>query len=88
MEDLTDPHLSKSILKTIEEYNKYRSPEVTAKLVEIKKHSFIIVFDGPFCSSCGVQDYIEDFIYELEDIIKDFRVEIIKLQPHSHAHSC
>ena len=81
MEELTDPRLSESILKTIEEYNKYRSPEVIAKLVEIKKHHFIIEFDGPFCSSCGVQDYIEDFIYELEDITKDFRVEIIKTQP-------
>ncbi|KON32880.1 hypothetical protein AC477_02330, partial [miscellaneous Crenarchaeota group-1 archaeon SG8-32-1] len=67
MEDLTGSHLSDSILKAVEEYNKYRSPEATAKLIEIQKHEFVVEFEGPFCSSCGVQDYIEDFIYELED---------------------
>jgi len=81
MEDLTGSRLNESILKTIHEYNKYRSPEATAKLVEIKKTHFVIEFKGPFCSSCGAQDFIEDFIYELEDITKDFRVEIIKTQP-------
>ncbi len=86
MEDLTDSRLSGSILKAVEEYNKYRSPEATAKLIEIKKHEFVVEFEGPFCSSCGIQDYIEDFIYELEDITKDFRVEIIKTEPTDSQH--
>ncbi len=86
MEELTGSRLEQSILKAIEEYNKYRSPEATAKLIEIQKHEFVVEFEGAFCSSCGVQDYIEDFIYELEDITKDFRVEIIKTEPTDTRH--
>jgi hypothetical protein len=80
MEDLTGS-LSESILKAVEAYNRYRSPEATAKLVEVEKHGFVIEFEGTFCSSCGVQEYFEDFIYELEDITSGFRAEIKKTEP-------
>jgi len=42
----------------------------------MEKDGFIIEFEGPFCLSCGVRDYFEDFIHELEDISKSFRVEV------------
>jgi hypothetical protein len=44
------------VLKTIEVYNRYRSPEVKAKLVEMKNNGFVIDFEGTFCQSCGVKD--------------------------------
>ena len=81
MNDVVDAHLNDSVLKAIEVYNRYRSPEATAKLVGIQKDGFIIEFKGPFCQSCGVNDYFEDFIYELENIRGDFRVEVKATEP-------
>jgi hypothetical protein len=74
-------HLNDLVLRAIEVYNRYRSPEATAKLVGIKKDGFIIEFKGPFCQSCGVNDYFEDFILELEDINGDFSVEVKATEP-------
>jgi hypothetical protein len=46
-----------------------------------KKDSFIIEFKGHFYQSCGLNDYFEDFIHELEDISKEFRVELEAAEP-------
>jgi hypothetical protein len=81
MNGAVDAHLNDLVLRTIEVYNRYRSPEATAKLVGIKKDGFIIDFKGPFCQSCGVNDYFEDFIHELEDISRDFSVEVKATEP-------
>ena len=47
----------------------------------MEKDGFIIEFEGPFCQSCGVNDYFEDFIHELEDISESFRVEVKETEP-------
>jgi hypothetical protein len=52
------------ILKIIEKYNRFRSPEATAKFIDKKNGKILINFSGPFCSSCGVIDYFEDFVIE------------------------
>ena len=81
MNGVVDAHLNDLVLRAIEVYNRYRSPEVTAKIVGIKKDGFIIEFKGPFCQSCGVNDYFEDFIHELEDISGAFSVEVKATEP-------
>ena len=81
MTEIESDHLKDLVLRAIEVYNKYRSPEATAKLVELEKDGFIIDFEGSFCMSCGVRDYFEDFICELEDISKEFRVELKETEP-------
>ena len=48
------------------EYNKFRSPEVTAKLLRFHDEKLEIEFEGPFCNTCGFHDYFEDFIYEMK----------------------
>jgi hypothetical protein len=48
------------------EYNRFRSPEVTAKLIHFKDRKLILEFEGPFCNTCGFHDYFEDFIYEMK----------------------
>ena len=52
------------ILKIIEEYNRLRSPEATAKFIKKQNKKILINFSGPFCASCGVIDYFEDFVIE------------------------
>jgi hypothetical protein len=81
MEYTSGTNLKDAVLRAIEVYNMYRSPEATAKLVTIKKDGFVIDFGGSFCNSCGVRDYFEDFIYELETINKQFKVELVETKP-------
>jgi len=59
--------LEKNVLKAIEIYNKYRSPEAFAKLIDIKEDKTIFKFEGTFCYTCGIRDWIEDLVYILMD---------------------
>jgi hypothetical protein len=81
MKGIAGAHLGDLVLRAIEVYNRYRSPEATAKLVGVEKDGFIIQFEGPFCQSCGVNDYSEDFICELETVNRAFRVEVKEIEP-------
>jgi hypothetical protein len=81
MTEIASAHLKALVLRTIEVYNRYRSPEATAKLVAVEEDGFIIDFEGPFCTSCGVKDYFEDFIYELETINKKIKVKLAETKP-------
>lgn len=67
------------VLRAIEAYNHFRSPEATAKLVKIEKDKLIIDFEGSFCRTCGTYDYLEDFIYELQNFM-DLEMEILCLE--------
>ncbi|WP_287582228.1 hypothetical protein [Candidatus Borrarchaeum sp.] len=58
--------LEKILKKTIEEYNKYRTPEVIARLISIDNSKFRIEFTG-HCHTCGFYDYFDDFRFLLED---------------------
>jgi hypothetical protein len=81
MKETSSINLKDVVLRAIEVYNRYRSPEATAKLVAVEKDGFVIDFEGSFCASCGVRDFFEDFIYELEIINKEFRVELVETKP-------
>jgi hypothetical protein len=61
-----DPFDNININEILAEYNKFRSPEVTAKLLHIKDGKLILEFEGTFCNTCGFYDYFEDFIYEMK----------------------
>jgi hypothetical protein len=81
MKDNAGAQLAGLVSRAIEVYNRYRSPEATAKLVGAEKDGFILDFEGPFCQSCGVNDYFEDFIYELETLNGSLMVEIKEVEP-------
>ena len=68
MKSVASSELVKLILRAVEVYNRYRSPEATAKLLKLEEDGFTIEFKGSFCQSCGVQDYFEDFVYELKGL--------------------
>ena len=81
MTEINAAHLKDLVLRTIQVYNRYRSPETTAKLVTVKKGGFILDFEGSFCATCGVRDYFEDFIYEMETINNTFKLELAETKP-------
>jgi hypothetical protein len=70
--------LEHAIEKTIEEYNKYRTPEVVARLVSLDSSGFNIEFKGHFCHTCGFYDYFDDFRFLLEDI--NLKTEIKEIE--------
>jgi superoxide reductase len=55
------------IMKALEEFNKYRVPEVKARLDSIKDDALVVEFTGSFCETCGFYDYFDDFKFILDD---------------------
>jgi len=51
----------------VEEFNKYRSPEAVARLIELGEGQVKIELSGPFCRGCGLYDYFDDLKIELEE---------------------
>jgi len=57
------------IREAIQTYNRYRAPEARAEVLEIDEDGTVrVLFEGHFCVTCGVNDYIEDLKYFLEDV--------------------
>ena len=63
---LSQPELEQLVRKTVVLYNRFRSPEAFAKIVYVSPELVTISFSGSFCYSCGVLDYIEDFVHEFK----------------------
>lgn len=51
----------------LEEYNRFRTPEVRATLKHLSRDRFTVDFRGTFCVTCGFYDYFDDLKYELLD---------------------
>ena len=71
--------LKARIVEAIEVYNRYRSPEATAKLLSIDKESVKVRFTGSYCLTCGVYDYFEDLTFEFQDHL-GLRLEIVEVR--------
>ena len=69
------------IQEAVAEFNKYRSPEATAKLLGVQEKDFVISFMGSFCQSCGFYDYFDDYAIALEDIGLKAAIKRIKEIP-------
>ncbi len=54
--------------KAVEEYNRIRAPEAVAKISKVENDLIYVEFDGTYCETCGLYDWIEDFKYVLEDL--------------------
>jgi len=63
----------------VEEFNKYRSPEAVARLIEFDERHVKIELSGPFCRSCGLYDYFDDLKIGLEEKIGG-PIEISKIE--------
>lgn len=59
-------------------YNKYRSPEAKAKLLTYDHPYVMIAFEGSFTCTCGINDWVEDFVYLSEAI--GLRVELVRIE--------
>ncbi|MGB9623801.1 MAG: hypothetical protein ACPMAQ_02975 [Phycisphaerae bacterium] len=57
---------AKKIGSGIGEFNRYRSPEAVADLIDTEDDKIKVKLSGPFCRTCGVYDYFDDLRMELE----------------------
>ena len=67
--------LDRILAKSIELYNRYRAPEAEARIVKVDGEVVVVEFRGPFCETCGVNDWVEDYKYVLEDVGVEARLE-------------
>jgi hypothetical protein len=74
----SQPELEETVRKTIVRYNRFRSPEVIAKLVRVSLESVTVAFSGAFCSSCGMLGYVEGFIHEFKALNSKVELKIDK----------
>lgn len=70
--------LKEVIKEAILEYNRYRVPEVKAKLISVNDNMIEVKFEGTFCYTCGFYDYFEDYAIILEE--KGINIEIDEVQ--------
>ena len=58
---LSDSELQDQVAKAVSLYNRFHSPEATAKIVRVTLELVTVAFSGSFCYSCGVMDFLDDF---------------------------
>ncbi|MBC7109674.1 MAG: hypothetical protein H5T46_01490 [Archaeoglobi archaeon] len=64
----------REVKKAVENFNRFRSPEANATIVEISEKKVIIRFEGPFMNSCCLYDYFDDLIhFGLDGEIKEIK---------------
>ena len=54
--------------KGVQIYNRYRSPESRAELLGLEERRIRVRFEGPFCRTCGIRGWVEDYAYFLEEL--------------------
>ncbi|MGC9148969.1 MAG: hypothetical protein ACP5GI_05975 [Sulfolobales archaeon] len=59
-------------------YNRYRSPEAKARIMVFNEDILVVRFDGSFCETCGINDWIDDFKYILRDLGIDAIIERVE----------
>ena len=80
---ISQQELEELIRKTRMIYNRYRSPEAVAKVVNVATDRVTITFSGSFCYSCGVMDYLEDFVHEFKILTDKAELKIDKTRQTS-----
>lgn len=71
-----------TLQQAIEEYNRYRSPRVTAELIDFSEDEFTVKFEGTFCRSCGMEEYFVDLVYQLER--EEVEVEVLDFEEREY----
>jgi len=60
--------LTKLLELAVKRYNRYRGVESKARLLRVDNNTVVVAFEGSFCATCGINDWVEDFKYVIEDL--------------------
>lgn len=75
---LSQQDLEDVVRKTVLLYNRYKSPEATAKVVSVTPEKVTITYSGSFCYSCSVVDFLEDFVHDFKMLTDKAELKIDK----------
>ena len=68
----------KAVRRAVRRYNRYRAPEAVARIVTRRGDVVYVKFDGSYCETCGLYDWIEDLKYVMEQ--EGLSAEIVELK--------
>lgn len=77
---ISEPELEKVLQKTVLLYNHLKSPEVFTKIILKTPELVVLSFSGTFCFSCGILNYIEDFIRDFKALTSKAELKQVKLK--------
>ena len=67
--------------QAIRRFNRYRAPEAVAELLDMEGNHVRVRFTGPFTRTCGINDWVEDLAFILEDLGVTARlIEVVEPQ--------
>ncbi len=75
---ISESELEEIIRKTVALYNRFRGAEATAKIVSVTLEKVTIAYSGSFCYSCGVYDFLEDFVHDFKALTDKAELKIDK----------
>lgn len=75
------PH---AIEQAITNFNRLRSPEAHAEFIGFANNELYVRFSGSFCRTCGVLDYFEDLIFELDNR-SPISLAVVDFEPEDEA---
>ena len=75
---LSQAELEEVVRKTVLLFNRFKSPEATAKVVSVTLDTVTISYSGSFCYSCGVTDFLEDFVHDFKMLTDRAELKIDK----------
>lgn len=75
--------LEELVRRAIVLYNRYRSPEAVAKTVNVTPQVVTLLITGSFCYSCGVLDYVEDFVHEFKLLTDKVGLKVVRTKQTS-----
>lgn len=58
--------------EAIKEYNKYRRSVAEAKKLKVDDGGLLVEISGTLCHTCGLLDYLEDLVYEVERVTSEY----------------
>ena len=70
--------LEVAVRRAVARYNRFRSPDAIARIVQVSQNNVTISITGAFCASCGVLGYIEGFIAEFKSFTNKAELKIEK----------
>lgn len=73
--EINENKLKRIIREAVKEYNNTRKGEAKARILKIDKNVFKVEFEGNFCYTCGIKDWVEDLAYIL--ISKGYEAKLI-----------
>ena len=68
------------VVRALAEFNKWHGVEAVAEFVKLEGASIVIELSGPFCRTCGFQDYPDDLKLEIEKVLGK-SLEIVQINP-------